>query len=89
MKKYSTEDEGGGLDGTTNGIFKKGGYAYHLNKALYGLKHVPRERFSTFTEYIINKCYRQVNEDQWAYIHENGVTLTIYMDDLPLIGPCG
>ena len=61
--------------------------ACRLNKALYGLKQGPREWYSTLKEYLISIGYQRIDADHSVFIHENGIIIAIYVDDLLLIGP--
>ncbi len=61
--------------------------ACRLNKALYGLKQSPREWYSTLKTYLISINYQRVEIDHSMFIHQNGIIIAIYVDDLLILGP--
>ncbi len=61
--------------------------ACRLNKALYGLKQSPREWYSTLKTYLISINYQRVEIDHSVFIHQNGIIIAIYVDDLLILGP--
>jgi transposase InsO family protein len=61
-----------------NGTF----LACRLNKALYGLKQAPREWYATLKVYLISIGYQRVEIDHSVFIHDNGIIIAIYVDDL-------
>jgi len=66
-----------------NGTF----LACRLNKALYGLKQAPREWYATLKVYLISIGYQRVEIDHSVFIHDNGIIIAIYVDDLLILGP--
>ena len=67
----------------SNGTF----LACRLNKALYGLKQAPREWYATLKVYLIFIDYQRVEIDHSVFIHDNGIIIAIYVDDLLILGP--
>jgi len=61
--------------------------ACRLNKALYGLKQAPREWYATLKVYLIFIDYQRVEIDHSVFIHDNGIIIAIYVDDLLILGP--
>jgi len=61
--------------------------ACRLNKALYGLKQAPREWYATLKVYLISIGYQRVEIDHSVFIHDNGIIIAIYVDDLLILGP--
>ncbi len=61
--------------------------ACHLNKVLYELKQAPREWYATLKVYLISIGYQRIEIDHSVFIHDNGIIIAIYVDDLLILGP--
>ena len=58
-----------------------------LLKALYGLKQSPREWYTTLMEFLYSLDFTRSDYDHSVFIHQDGILLAIYVDDLLIIGP--
>ncbi len=58
-----------------------------LNKALYELKQAPQEWYATLKVYLIFIDYQRVEIDHSVFIHDNGIIIAIYVDDLLILEP--
>ena len=60
-----------------------------LNKAMFGLKQAPRERYAKIHSYLINVLEFKSNEhDTCLYIKKTGssiIIIALYVDDLLII----
>ncbi len=56
-----------------------------LNKALYELKQAPREWYAILKVYLISIDYQRVEIDHSVFIHDNGIIIAIYVDDLLIL----
>ena len=59
----------------------------HLLRALYGLKQSPREWYLTLVDYLKSLGYERLEHDHCVFVHQNGIIIAIYVDDLLLLGP--
>ena len=59
----------------------------HLLRALYGLKQSPREWYLTLVDYLKSLGYERLEHDHCVLVHQNGIIIAIYVDDLFLLGP--
>ncbi len=58
-----------------------------LNKALYELKQASREWYATLKVYLIFIDYQRIEIDHSVFIHDNGIIIAIYVNDLLILGP--
>ena len=60
-------------------------HVFKLKKALYGLKHVPRQWYERLSNFLLSKSYARGVVDKTLFIrkHESGVILVqVYVDDI-------
>jgi transposase InsO family protein len=57
-----------------------------LNKALYGLKQAPRVWYETLTDFLESHGFIRSKYDHGLYFKPGEIYITIYVDDLKLIG---
>ncbi len=60
---------------------------YHLLRAIYGLKQSPREWYLTLVDYLKSLGYERLEHDHFVFVHQNGIIIAIYVDNLLLFGP--
>ena len=58
-----------------------------LNKALYGLKQSPRVWYFTLTAYLKTLGFKPLTADNCIFYNNNGTYITVFVDDLLIIGP--
>ena len=61
--------------------------ACRLLRALYGLKQSPREWYTTIRKFMESLSYTRLVKDHSIFIHENGMILAIYVDDILMCAP--
>ncbi len=59
----------------------------HLLRALYGLQQSPREWYLTLVDYLKSLGYERLEHNHCVLVHQNGIIIAIYVDDLLLLGP--
>lgn len=59
---------------------------YHLLKMLYDLKQVLNKQYLIFISYFINLRYKCLKQDYYVFGQENGIIITIFVDDFFLLG---
>ena len=58
-----------------------------LRKAIYGLKQSARMWYETLEEFLTGIGFVKILFDHSVFIHENGMIIAVYVDDLLLAGP--
>jgi Reverse transcriptase (RNA-dependent DNA polymerase) len=66
--------------------FNKKGYVCLLLKTLYGLCQSPREWYKTVATILLRMGFRACQADCSVFIHQNGVVIIVYVDDILLFG---
>ncbi|XP_020685984.1 uncharacterized protein LOC110102139 [Dendrobium catenatum] len=64
-------------------------YVCHLHKAIYGLKHAPRQWYNTFTSFLVSLgfCHSQADPSLMIYQQDSAkIFLLIYVDDILITG---
>ena len=64
-----------------------GGEVWRLKKSLYGLKQAPRQWHRKLTGTLQQLNFRASDYDPSLFIKDNEIFITIYVDDLLVIGP--
>ena len=62
---------------------------YKLKKSLYGLKHVPRQRYKKFNSFMMNQEYKRTFENPCVYVRrfldDKFIILLLYVDDMLIV----
>lgn len=65
------------------------GKVCHLKKGLYGLKQAPRMWYNTLHDFLVEQGFHRTDADHGVFITGagiEGVVVTVYVDDLKIIG---
>jgi len=60
-------------------------HVYKLKKALYGLKHAPRQWYERLSEFLLSQGYNRGTSDRTLFIKkkkENIILVQVYVDDI-------
>jgi hypothetical protein len=66
--------------------FGKKGYVCLLLKTLYGLCQSPREWYKTIATLLLRMGFGACQADCSVFVHENGLIIIVYVDDIILFG---
>ena len=66
--------------------FSKDGYVCLLPKTLYGLCQPPREWYMAVATLLLQMGFRVCPADSSVFVHDDGVVIIVYVDDMLLFG---